>query len=128
MLTVLNGFMNLILIVRIGESIVGKLIKAKVNYGLAHPTKKNAIKFTHKLAQVLDKPGNGKFERRVNVNGIDEIWAAEFTDAQAVSKKDHKGIKYSLIVIDVFSELVWIVSLEQKKTGQDVANAFSKNL
>ena len=60
--------------------------------------------------------------RRLNVNGIDEIWAADLIDMQAFSKKN-KGIKYVLSVIDIFSKFVWIIPLK-RKTGQKVANAF----
>ena len=45
---------------------------------------------------------------------------------QAFSK-DNNGIKYLLTVIDVFSKFVSIVSLK-RKTGQKVANAFSRIL
>ena len=43
-----------------------------------------------------------KFQRRrVNVNGVDEIWAADLIDMQAFSK-EYNGIKYLLTVIDIF--------------------------
>ena len=45
---------------------------------------------------------------------------------QAVSI-DNNGIKYLLTVIDIFSKFVWTVPLKQK-TGQKVANAFSRIL
>ena len=49
-----------------------------------------------------------RFQRRiVNVNGIDENWAADLIDMQAFSKHNN-GIKYLLTVIDVFSKFVWI--------------------
>ena len=57
------------------------------------------------------------------MNGIDEIWATDLIDMQALSK-DNNGIKYLLTVIEIFSKFVWIVPLK-RKTGQDVANAFS---
>ena len=60
------------------------------------------------------------------MNSIDEIWAADLIDMQAFSK-DNKGIKYLLNVIDIFSKFVWIIPLKQK-TGQEVANAFSRIL
>ena len=41
MLGELNGIVNPILRERIDNSIVGKQIKAKVNFGLGHPIKKN---------------------------------------------------------------------------------------
>ena len=120
MLGVLNGIVNPTLRVRIDKSIVGKLIKAKVNFGLGHPIKK--IKFT-KLVEELHKPVSNKFDRRrVSVNGIDEIWADDLIDMQAFSKQN-KGMKYLLTIIDVFSKFVWIVPVKQK-TGQDISNAF----
>ena len=64
-----------------------------------------------------------KFQRRVNVNSIDEIWAADLIDMQAFSK-DNNGIKYLLTVMDIFSKFVWIIPLK-RKTVQEVANAFS---
>ena len=88
--------------------------------------KKN-FKFTNDLAEELYKPVTRKFQRRrVNVNAIDEIWAADLLDIQACSK-DNNGIKYLLTVIDIFSKCVWIVPLK-RKTGQKVANAFSRIL
>ena len=126
MLGELSGIVNPTLRKRIDQSIVGKLIKAKVNFGLGHPFKKK-LKFTNKLAEELYKPVTRKFQRRrVNVNSIDEIWAADLIDMQAFSK-DNNGIKYLQSVIDIFSKFVWIVSLK-RKTGQEVANAFSSIL
>ena len=63
---------------------------------------------------------------RVNVNGIDEIGVADLIDMQAFSK-DNNGIKYLLTVIDIFFKFVWSVPLK-RKTGQEVANAFSRIL
>ena len=45
---------------------------------------------------------------------------------QAFSK-DNNGIKYLLTVIDIFSKFVSIIPL-QRKTGQEVAYAFSRIL
>ena len=42
---------------------------------------------------------------------------------QAFSK-DNNGIKYLLIVIDIFSKFVWIIPLK-RKTEQEFASAFS---
>ena len=57
------------------------------------------------------------------MNGIDEIWATDLIDMQAFSMANN-GIKYLLTVIGIFSKFVWIVPLK-RKTGQEVANAFS---
>ena len=75
MLGELNRILNPTLRERIDKSIVGKLIKAKVNFGLGAPIKEKILKFTDELAEELYKPVTRKFQRRiVNVNGIDEIW------------------------------------------------------
>ena len=88
---------------------------------------KNNLKFTDDLAEELYKPVTRNFQRkRVNVNSIDEIWAADLIDMQPFSK-DNNGIKYLLIVIDIFSKFAWIVPLK-RKSGQEVANAFSSIL
>ena len=126
MLGELSGIVNPTLRERIDKAIAGKLINVKVNFGLGAPIK-NKIKFTNDLAKELYKPVSKKFDRRrVNVNGIDEILAADLIDMQAFSK-DNKGIKYLLTVIDVFSKFVWIDPLK-RKTGKEVAHAFSRIL
>ena len=126
MLGELSGIVNPNLRERIDKSIVGKLIRAKVNFVLGHPIKKN-LKFTNDLADEFYKPVRKKFDRRRdNVNGIDEIWAADLIDMQEFSKHNN-GIKYLINVIDIFSKFVWIVPLK-RKTGQEVANAFSRIL
>ena len=74
------------------------------------------------LAEELHKPVRRKFEkRRVLVNGIDKIWAADLVDMQAFSKFN-RGIKYLLAVIDVFSKYGYLVPLKDK-TGKSVASA-----
>ena len=126
MLSELSGIVYPTLRKRIDKSVVGKLIKAKVNFGLGHPVKK-ILKFINELAEELYKPVTRKFQRgRVNVNGIDEIWVAYLIDMQAFSK-DNNGIKYLLTVIDIFSKFVSIVPLK-RKTGQEGANVFSRIL
>ena len=57
MLDELNGIVNSTLRKRIDKSIVGKLINAKVNFGLGAPMKaKKILKFTDELAEELNKP------------------------------------------------------------------------
>ena len=82
---------------------------------------------TDDLAEELYKPVTRKFQRRrVNVKSIDDISASDLIDMQAFSK-DNNEIKYLITVIDIFSKFVWIVPLK-RKTGQEVANAFSRIL
>ena len=97
-----SGIVNPTLREKIDKSIVGKLINAKVNFGLGHLIKKK-LKFTNEPAEQLYKPVTRKFQRRVNVNSMDGIWAADLIDMQAFSK-DNNGIKYLLTVIDIFSK------------------------
>ena len=47
------------------------------------------------------------------MNGIDEIWAADLLDMQALAKYNN-GIKYLLTVIDIFSKYVWSIPLKRK--------------
>ncbi|XP_065673267.1 uncharacterized protein LOC136090495 [Hydra vulgaris] len=96
--------------------------------GLSHPYELGlsdpydlGIKTTQKKYKRSKKK---KRKKKVIVNGIDEIWAADLVDMQSFSKFDD-GIKYLLMVIDVFSKYGWIVPLKSK-TGVDVANALNK--
>ena len=78
------------------------------------------------LAEEFDKPIQRKFKkRRVLVNGIHRLWAAELVDMQAFSKFN-RGVKYLLAVIDVFSKYGWLVPLKDE-TGKSVASAL-KNI
>ena len=75
------------------------------------------------LAEELHKPIKRKFTKRVVfVNGIDDIWAADLVEMKKFSKWN-KGIKYLLMVIDVFSKCGWIEPL-QNKMGTTVMIAF----
>ena len=81
--------------------------------------------WAQQLAKELHKPIRRKFtKRRVFAKGIDEIWAADLVEMQRFSDWN-KGIKYLLLVIDVFSKFGWIEPLENKK-GETVASAFEK--
>ena len=92
----LNGIVNPTFRERIDKSTVGKFVNAKVNFGFGGPMKaKKTVKFTHEIAEEFYKTVTRIFQRRFNVNGIDEIWAADLIDIQAFSKDDN-GIKYLL--------------------------------
>ena len=70
----------------------------------------------------MHKPIRHKFvKRRVEVRGIDDIWAADLVDMQAFSKFN-KGVKYLLMIIDVLSKYGWIIPLKTK-TGLEVSKA-----
>ena len=106
MLDELSGIVNPTLRERIIKLIVGKLINTKVNFAMGAPIKaKKILKFTDELAEELYKPVTENFQRRrVNVNGIDEIWAADLINMQAFSKVKN-GIKYLLTVMTYFLNL-----------------------
>ena len=60
--------------------------------------------WSQQLAEELNKPITRKFlKRNVISNSIDEVWAADLVEMQKFSKWN-KGIKYLLMVIDVFSK------------------------
>ena len=63
-------------------------------------------------------------KRKVYVNGIDKIWAADLAEMQAFSKFNC-GVRYLLTVIDVFSKYGWMLPLKDE-TGKSVADAFKE--
>ena len=73
--------------------------------------------WSQQLAEELHKPITRNFRKRTVISyGIDKIWTADLVEMQKYSKWN-KGIKYLLMVIDVFSKYGWIVALKDKKTG-----------
>ena len=79
--------------------------------------------WSQQLADELHKPITRNFQKRSVVsNGIDDIWAADLVEMQKFSKWN-KGIRYLLMVIDVFSKYGWIKVLKNKKT-ETVYEAF----
>ena len=79
--------------------------------------------WSQQLAEELHKPITRNFRIRTVISyGIDKIWAADLVEMQKYSKWN-KGIKYLLMVIDVFSKYGWIIPLKDKKT-ESVSTAF----
>ena len=79
--------------------------------------------WSQQLAEQLHKPITRNFRKRIVISkGIDKIWAADLVEMQKYNKWN-KGIKYLLMVIDVFSKYGWIVPLKDKKT-ESVSSAF----
>ena len=72
--------------------------------------------WSQQLAEELHKPITRNFrKRRVISYGVDKLWTADLVEIQKYSKWN-KGVKYLLMVIDVFSKYGWIVPLKDKKT------------
>ena len=81
--------------------------------------------WSQQLADELHKPVTKNFsKRKVISNGTDEILAVDLVEMQKFSKWN-RGIKYLLMVIDVFSKYGWIKPLKDKKT-ESVSKAFNE--
>ena len=110
-----------------GHALARNTINVKQKLGLGF-TPKNGRRFlsegwAQNLANELHQPIRRRFpKRRVISYGIDNIWAADLVEMGKFSKWN-KGIKYLLMVIDVFSKFGWIRPLKDKR-GQTVADAF----
>lgn len=75
------------------------------------------------LSYTLHRPRRKRFPKaRVVVYGIDHQWVADLIDVQAL-RRDNKGYKFLLVVIDALSKFLWAVPLKNK-TGTEVAKAF----
>ena len=117
MLKELKGIYNPTIREIMERGLVSSLIGTKARFGWGVDKKKAPT-----LAEELHKPIKRKIEkRRVLVNGIDRIWAADLVDMQAFSKFN-RGVKYLLAVIDVLSKYGWLIPLKDK-TGKSVASA-----
>lgn len=60
--------------------------------------------------------------RRVVVQGLDYQWEADLADVQNLSEHND-GIKFLLVIVDVFSRFLWIRPLKDRK-GKSVIEAF----
>ena len=110
---------------RMERGLVSTLIgtKKRFGWGVVNGTGyiKKKKKFTT-LAEELHRPIKRKFKkRRVIVNGIDKIWAADLADLSAF-KDYNDGYTFLLLVIDTFSKYGYLIPLKNKK-GETVANA-----
>ena len=77
------------------------------------------------LSEELHKPKRKNFPRRkIIVNHIDEIFAADLVEMQKFAKLN-KGYRYLLTCIDIFSKYSWVIALKDKK-GINVKNALQK--
>ena len=67
------------------------------------------------LSDELHKPKRKNFPRRkIIVNHIDEIFAADLVEMQKFAKLN-KGYRYLLTCIDTFSKYKWVIPLKDKK-------------
>ena len=79
------------------------------------------------LADELHKQIIRKFKKRKVYSSFrDNIWDTDSADMQLVSKF-HKGFRFLLCVIDIFSKYAWVIPLKDKQ-GISIVNAFQKIL
>lgn len=71
----------------------------------------------------LQRPSRHPRKRaRVVVSDIDNQWDADLADMSSLSRFNG-GIKYLLVVIDIFSRFLWVQPLKNK-TGKEVVEGF----
>ena len=107
---------------KIDRGFVRRIISTKKRLGWG-------VRWTNELADELHKPIRKKFKKRiVFAKNVNDIFAADIIDMQSFARYN-KGIKYILMVIDVFSRYGWAMAL-RTKTGKEVAgvleNLFKK--
>ena len=102
-----------------GTFLVKNIIRSKRKLGLGVENH-NKI-----LSEELHKPKRKNYTRRkIIVNHIDEIFAADLVEMQKFSKLN-KGYRYLLTCIDIFSKFAWVIPLKDKK-GITIKNALEK--
>ena len=102
-----------------GTFLVKNIIKSKRKLGLGVENH-NKI-----LSEELHKSKRKNYPRRkIVVNHIDEIFAADLVEMQKFAKLN-KGYRYLLTCIDIFSKFSWVIPLKDKK-GITIKNALQK--
>jgi hypothetical protein len=76
-------------------------------------------------AYTLHKPKRKRFLRNFyDIDNIDDLWESDLIDFQSLSQYNN-GVKFILVVIDVFSKFAWTVPLKNKTSGE-IVKAFDK--
>ena len=105
---------------------VYKLFNKKTK-GICVTLANKSIPQNEQLADKLHKPIIRKFKRREAYSAFkDNIWAADLADMPLISKF-HKGFRFLLCVIDIYSKYAWVVPLKDKK-DVSIVNAFQSIL
>ena len=80
---------------------------------------------TRELAEELHKPIISKFKKRkVHSSFIDNIGGTDLANMQIISRCN-KGFRFSLCLIDIYSNYAWVILLKDKK-GITIINVFQK--
>ena len=102
-----------------GTFLVKNIIKSKRKLGLGVEDH-NKI-----LSEELHKAKRKNYPRRkIIVNHIDEIFAADLVEMQKFAKLN-RGYRYLLTCIDIFSKFAWVIPLKDKK-GITIKSALQK--
>ena len=102
-----------------GAFLVKNIIRSKRKLGLGVENH-NKI-----LSEELHKSKRKNYpRRRIIVNHIDEIFAADLVEVQKFSKLN-RGYRYLLTCIDIFSKFAWVIPLKDKR-GITIKNALEK--
>ena len=102
-----------------GTFLVKNIIRSKRKLGLGVENH-NKI-----LSEELHKSKRKNYPRRkIIVNHIDEIFAADLVEMQKFAKLN-RGYRYLLTCIDIFSKFAWVIPLKDKK-GITIKNALQK--
>ena len=102
-----------------GTFLVKNIIKSKKTLGLGVENH-NKI-----LSEELHKSKRKNYTRRkIVVNHIDEIFAADLVEMQKFAKLN-RGYRYLITCIDIFSKFAWVIPLKDKK-GITIKNALEK--
>ena len=102
-----------------GTFLVKNIIRSKRKLGLGVENH-NKI-----LSEELHKSKRKNYpRRRIIVNHIDEIFAADLVEIQKFAKLN-KGYRYLLTCIDIFSKFAWVIPLKNKR-GITIKSALEK--
>lgn len=100
-----------------------KLYQAVRNDGKRNITRKKINEWFQKQETYgLTRPARRKFERsHVVVEGIDAEWDCDLMDMAKLAPYN-QGVRFVLLLIDIFSRFVWVKTLKTKN-GKEVAEA-----
>ena len=76
------------------------------------------------LSDELHKPKKNYIRRKIIINYIDEIFAADLVEMQKFSKIN-KGYRYLLTCVDILSKYAFVITLKDKK-GITIKNSLQK--
>lgn len=105
-----------------GATKLYEIVKKEGKYDIGLNRIKKFLQNQHAFSLQKKVRRRGFKRRRVIVQGIDYQWEADLADVQNLSEFN-KGIKYLLVIVDVFSRFLWVRCLKDKKS-QSVIDTF----